>query len=126
MGYQRTCDQIIDHALLYGELISFTAWKKNYEEYRRPIDFFKNLFSSDVQKLPLILDAIAKGKNFWVDTKKIYDNPYIYPVDPADLVFDTSQKDNWDSCPKFTELTRLLQKLLITSITLFQKKKLKR
>lgn len=70
MGYQRTCDQIIDHALLYGELISFTAWKKNYEEYRRPIDFFKNLFSSDVQKLPLILDAIAKGKNFWVDTKK--------------------------------------------------------
>lgn len=59
-----------------------------------------NLFSSDVQKLPLILDAIAKGKNFWVDTKKIYDNPYIYPVDPADLVFDTSQKDNWDSCPK--------------------------
>ena len=98
MGYQRTCDQIIDHALLYGELISFTAWKKNYEEYRRPIDFFKNLFSSDVQKLPL--DAIAKGKNFWVDTKKIYDNPYIYPVDPADLVFDTSQKDNWDSCPK--------------------------
>lgn len=100
MGYQRTCDQIIDHALLYGELISFTAWKKNYEEYRRPIDFFKNLFSSDVQKLPLILDAIAKGKNFWVDTKKIYDNPYIYPVDPADLVFDTSQKDNWDSCPK--------------------------
>lgn len=100
MGYQRTCDQIIDHALLYGELISFTAWKKNDEEYRRPIDFFKNLFSSDVQKLPLILDAIAKGKNFWVDTKKIYDNPYIYPVDPADLVFDTSQKDNWDSCPK--------------------------
>ena len=27
---------------------------------------------------------------------------------------------------KFTELTKLLQKLLITSITLFQKKKLKR
>ena len=32
MGYQKTCDQIIDNALLYGELISFTSWKKNYEE----------------------------------------------------------------------------------------------
>ena len=100
MDYQRTCDQIIDNALLYGELISFTAWKKNYEEYRRPIDFFKNLFRQDVKKLPLILDAISKGKNYWVDTRKIYDNPYIYPVNPADLVFDSSQKENWDSCPK--------------------------
>ena len=50
--------------------------------------------------MPVILDAISKGKNYWVDTKKIYDNPYIYPVNPADLVFDSSQKDNWDACPK--------------------------
>ena len=100
MDYQRTCDQIIDNALLYGELISYTAWKKNYEEYRRPIDFFKNLFALDVNKLPLIMEAISKGKNYWTDTRKIYDNPYIYPVNPADLVFDSAQKDNWDSCPK--------------------------
>ncbi len=100
MDYPHTCDQIIDNALLYGELISYTAWKKNYEEYRRPIDFFRNIFSQDINKLPLILDAISKGKNYWVDTKKIYDNPYIYPVNPADLVFDSAQKDNWDSCPK--------------------------
>ena len=100
MGYQKTCDQIIDNALLYGELISFTAWKKNYEEYRRPIDFFRNMFSTDVVMLPKILEAIQEGKNYWVDEKKIYDNPYIYSVNPADLVFDVSQKDNWDSCPK--------------------------
>ena len=100
MGYQKTCDQIIDNALLYGELISFTAWKKKYEEYRRPIDFFKNLFSQDFTKLPQILEAIKNGKNYWVDSRKIYDNPFIYAVNPADLVFDSSQKDNWDSCPK--------------------------
>lgn len=100
MDYSQICDQIIDNALLYGELISFTAWKKNYEEYRRPIDFFKNIFSQDLSKLPQIMDAIAKGKNYWVDTRKIYDNPFIYPVNPADLVFDNSQKENWDSCPK--------------------------
>lgn len=100
MGFQKTCDQIIDNALLYGELISFTAWKKNYQEYRRPIEFFQNLFFQDVNKLPRILEAISKGKNYWTDMKKIYDNPYVYSVNPADLVFDPSQKDNWDSCPK--------------------------
>ena len=100
MDYQKTCDQIIDNALLYGELISFTSWKTRFEEYRRPINFFANLFSKDAFKLPRILDAIKAGKNYWVDERKIYDNPYIYPVNPADLVFDPNQADNWDSCPK--------------------------
>lgn len=100
MNYPKTCDKVIDNALLYGELISFTAWKKNYEEYRRPVEFFKNIFAQDFTKLPKILDAIKQGKNYWTDIKKIYDNPYIYPVNPADLVFDTAQVDNWDSCPK--------------------------
>ena len=100
MDYQKTCDKVIDNALLFGELISFTAWKKNYEEYRRPIGFFQNLFSQDFAKLPKILEAIKQGRNYWTDTKKIYDNPYVYPVNPSDLVFDTSQVDNWDSCPK--------------------------
>ena len=100
MDFQKTCDKVIDNALLFGELISFTAWKKNYEEYRRPIGFFQNLFSQDFTKLPKILEAIKQGKNFWTDMKKIYDNPYVYPVNPADLVFDSTQVDNWDSCPK--------------------------
>ena len=112
MGYQKTCDQIIDNALLYGELISFTSWKKNYEEYRRPIDFFKNIFMQDVQKLPLILEAIAKGQNYWVDTRKIYDNPYIYSVNPADLVFDSSQKDNWDNCPKIYRVYKTYSEII--------------
>ena len=100
MDFQKTCDKVIDNALLFGELISFTAWKKKYQEYRRPIGFFQNLFSNDFVKLPKILEAIKQGKNFWTDVKKIYDNPFVYPVNPADLVFDTSQVDNWDACPK--------------------------
>ena len=100
MDYQKTCDKVIDNALLFGELISFTAWKKNYEEYRRPVEFFQNIFSQDFIKLPKVLEAIKQGKNYWTDLKKIYDNPYVYPVNPADLVFDISQMDNWDSCPK--------------------------
>lgn len=100
MEYQKTCDKIIDNSLIYGELISFTAWKKKYEEYRRPINFFKDLFLEDVEKLPIILKAISNGKQYWTDTRKIYDNPYIYPVNPANFVFDVTQLDNWDCCPK--------------------------
>ena len=100
MDYQKTCDQIIDNALLYGELISFTAWKKNYEEYRRPITFFERIFPFNSEKRARIQAAVEAGKNYFVDERKIYDNPYIYPVNPADLVFDPNQSDNWDSCPK--------------------------
>lgn len=100
MEYQKTCDKVIDNALIYGELISFTAWQKLYEEYRRPIEFFKNLFLEDVDKLPIILKAIASGQQYWIDTRKIYDNPYIFDVSPANFVFDVSQTNNWDNCPK--------------------------
>lgn len=100
MDYSKTCDTVIDNALLYGELISFTAWKKKYQEYRRPIDFFKNLFSKDITKLHYIIDAAKNGRNYWIESKKVFDNPYVYPVSPADLVFDVSQKDNWEDCPK--------------------------
>lgn len=100
MDFQKTCDTVIDNALLYGELISYTAWKKKTEEYRRPIEFFRNLFSSNIQKLASIMQAIKQGKNFWVDSRVVFDNPYIYPVCPEDLVFDSSLTDDWDSCPK--------------------------
>lgn len=100
MNFQKTCDSVIDNSLLYGELISYTAWKKKTEEYRRPIEFFRNLFSSNIQKLASIMQAIKQGKNFWVDSRVVFDNPYIYPVCPEDLVFDSSLIDDWDSCPK--------------------------
>lgn len=100
MDFQQTYDKIIDYALIYGELSAFAAWKKKYEEYRRPIDYFKTIFQDDVNKLPLIMEAVKKGQNYYTDKKKIYDDPYVYPVNPANLVFDVSQKDNWDGCPK--------------------------
>ena len=100
MNYQKTCDKIIDYALLHGELISFTAWKTQYEEFRRPINYFVDENSLDIEKQMKIAQAIQDGKNFWVDEKEIYNNPFIYPVNPADLVFDSTQSDEWDSCPK--------------------------
>jgi len=100
MDYSHICDIVIDNALLYGELITFTTWKTRKEEYRRPINFFETLFEGDLKKLPKILEAKAKGKNFYIDERIIYDNPYVVPVNPADFVFDVSQSDDFDNCPK--------------------------
>ncbi len=100
MDYQKTCDQIIENSLLYGELISFTAWKTETEEYRRPIDYFIDNNSLDFDKQTRIANAKEKGENFYVDSREVYNNPYIYPVNPADIVFDSSLSDEWDSCPK--------------------------
>lgn len=98
MKFSTTCDKIIDNSLLYGELIGFTTWRKHAEEYRRPISFFEGL--AEPSKLPKILEAKAKGKNFYIDERVDYDNPYIYDVDPANFVFDATQYDNFDTCPK--------------------------
>ena len=100
MDYSHICDIVIDNALLYGELITFTTWKTRKEEYRRPINFFEVLFQQDLKKLPKILEAKAKGRNFYIDERVIYDNPYVIPVNPADFVFDVSQLDDFDNCPK--------------------------
>lgn len=100
MDYSHICDDIVDNSLLYGELISFTTWKTRKEEYRRPINFFETLFQTDVQNLPKILEAKAKGRNFYIDERVVYDNPFVIAVNPADFVFDVSQANDFDNCPK--------------------------
>ena len=93
MEFTRICDNIIDNALLYGELITFVAWKKKQEEYRKKIGL------EDLVK-PEALAELTKGHFHYVATKDVYDNPYVYAVNPANFVFDVAQKDNWDDCPK--------------------------
>lgn len=93
MDYPKTCDKIIDYALLHGEIISFVAWKKKSQEFRK-------LISAEDLENPKAQEALAKGKYHFIDEKQIYDNPFIYPVNPANFVFDVAQKENWDDCPK--------------------------
>lgn len=93
MRYSKTCDKIIDYALIYGELISFVAWKKKSEEYRK-------LIEAEDLEVPSAIEALANGKYHYIAEKPIYDNPYIYAVNPANFNFDAAQKDNWDECPK--------------------------
>lgn len=98
MEYSKTCDKIIDNSLLYGELISFVTWRKESAEYRRPIDVITAI--KEPATFPKLAKAIAKGDKYFVDEKVVYDNPYIYDVDPENFVFDTTQERNWDTCPK--------------------------
>ncbi len=93
MDYPKTCDKIIDYALLHGEIISFVAWKKKSQEFRK-------LITAEDLENPKAQEALAKGKYHFIDEKQIYDNPFIYPVNPANFVFDVAQKENWDDCPK--------------------------
>lgn len=98
MEYSKTLDKVIDKSLIYGELITFSTWKKHSCEYRRPINFFEAV--QKPKNMIKMLQAKAKGEKFYIDEKVIYDNPFIYDVDPLNFVFDSTQKNNWETCPK--------------------------
>lgn len=100
MNIQQTLDKIIDRAIFYSDLISFAGWKKKYKEVRRPIDDLISQYANDEMKLSVLLLAKENGKNYYTDTVKIFDNPYIYDVNPANFVFDITQRDDWNGCPK--------------------------
>lgn len=106
MKYGKISDTVIDNALIYGELIAFCSWKKNSEEYRRPISFFESVFKDDISKLFKVIQAKATGKKYYIDEKTTYDNPDIVAVNPANFVFDTSQSSNFDNCPKIHKTWR--------------------
>lgn len=93
MEYQKTCEKNIDNGLFYGELVTFVGWRKKTEEFRKKIEL------ADLKKFRA-LNALTKGKFHFIDERVIYDRPYITPVNPANFVYDVSQKDNWDECPK--------------------------
>ena len=106
MDYSQICDLVIDNSLLYGELLAFCTWRPKKEEYRRPINFFEVLFKNDVKNLPKIMEAKAKGQNFYIDERTVYDNPFIVPINPADFVFDVTQSNDFDNCPKINRSWR--------------------
>lgn len=101
MSFSTISDEIIEKSLIFGELISFTTWKIKEEEFRRPIETMQQIFQSDLTKLPKILEAKAKGKNYYIDTKEVYNNAEVIAVNPEDFVFDASAFEvDPDSAPK--------------------------
>lgn len=97
MDYQKTMDKVIDNFLIYGELITYDGWKKKSEEYRRQVRA-TDLINPETKNKAW--EALKKGQFFFNAEKVTYDNPYVNYVDPENFVFDVSQKDNWEDCPK--------------------------
>lgn len=104
MEFPKICDKIIDLSIIYGEVISFCSWKKVTEEYRRPISFFDTV--KDPSKLAKIAQAISKGEKFYVDERVEFDNAYVNFVNPENFVFDPTQFNDFDSCPKILRTWR--------------------
>ena len=98
MDYSKAMDRILDKSLIYGEVISFNTWRKKTEEYRRPISFFEGL--QKPANIAKMLEAKMNGEHFYVDEREVFNNPYTYCVDPAGFVFDASQFEDFDPCPK--------------------------
>lgn len=99
MNISQTLDKIIDRAIFYSELIAFAGWKKKYKKVRRPIDVLLQN-ETNPEKIEILLQEKENGNNYYIDTQLIYDSPYIYDVNPANFVFDVTQKDDWTACPK--------------------------
>lgn len=116
MELSKRLDKIIDNSLFYGELIAFVTWKKSTKEVRRPINFFESLFNQDFKKITKILEAKKSGKNFYTDVVKTYDNPYVYDINPTDFVFDVSQADNFDDCPKILRTYKTANEILTNEL----------
>ena len=112
MNISQTLDKIIDNAIIYSDIVSFEGWKKKYKKIRRPIEYFEQKYINEPEKLAVILEAKASGKNFWVDEEKIYDNPYVYDVNPSKFVFDVSQREEWDNCPKIYKTYRTAESII--------------
>ena len=113
MQFSTISDEVIEKSLIYGELISFSTWKIKEEEFRRPITVMEILFQADITKLPKIIAAKAQGKNYYIETKEIYNNAYITPVNPEDFVFDASSYENDpDSWPKIYRTWRTVDEIV--------------
>lgn len=114
MEFPKISDEVIDNSLIYGELISFTTWTRKEEEYRRPVNMMEDLqeaiTTGNTENLGKSAIAKLKGKNFYTDTKVVYDNATIIAVNPEDFVFDAGQKD-FDATPKIYRTWRTIDEI---------------
>lgn len=71
MEFQKTCDKIIDYALIYGELISFSTWKKRQKNIDVRFHFLKHYFRQTYKNCLRFWRQKQKVK-VTILTKKLY------------------------------------------------------
>ena len=87
MKIQNEMEKIIDSVVETGEVTLFVGWETKTRQTRRAISLEEQL------KLNI-------PETFVVEDKVVYDNAKVKFINSEDFVFDRTDAENWDSCPK--------------------------
>lgn len=87
MNIENELEKIIDSVVETGECTLFVGWETKNKSIRRAKTIEEQLTSPDED-------------SFVVENKIVYDNTKVKYIKAEDFVFDTLNKDNWDSCAK--------------------------
>ena len=87
MKIQDEMEKIIDSVVETGEVTLFVGWETKTRKTRRAISLKEQV-------------ELNTTDTFVVEDKVIYDNAKVRFINCEDFVFDRSEADNWDSCPK--------------------------
>ena len=87
MNIENELEKIIDSVVETGECTLFVGWETKNKNIRRAKTIEEQLTSPDED-------------SFVVENKFVYDNAKVKYIKAEDFVFDTLNKDNWDSCAK--------------------------
>ena len=80
-------EKIVDSVVETGEVTLFVGWETKTRKVRRALSLQEQL-------------ELNTDKSFVVEDRVIYDNAKIKFIHYEDFVFDRTNVNNWDSCPK--------------------------
>lgn len=80
-------EKIVDSVVETGEVTLFVGWETKTKKIRRALSLEEQL-------------ELNTDKSFVIEDKVTYDNAKIQFIHYEDFVFDRTNVNNWDSCPK--------------------------
>ena len=80
-------EKIVDSIVETGEVTLFVGWETRTRKVRRALSLQEQL-------------ELNTDKSFVIEDKIIYDNVKVQFIHYEDFVFDRTNVNNWDSCPK--------------------------
>ena len=80
-------EKIVDSIVETGEVTLFVGWETKTRKVRRALSLKEQL-------------ELNTDKSFIVEDKVVYDNAKVQFIHYEDFVFDRTNVNNWDSCPK--------------------------
>ena len=103
MNIENELEKIIDSVVETGECTLFVGWETKNKNIRRAKTIEEQLTSPDED-------------SFVVENKIVYDNAKVKYIKAEDFVFDTLNKDNWDSCAKVYRTSSTLDEVQNNSL----------